>query len=120
MRSCYRLCKLCGDLHDLAAWPDNHRDLPPQRSHLSAPGVIRDGLDDLWHPSDGKLYDSKANFRKTTDKFGGIEVGNDIQRDMRYSDTVSSAEVAEAMHMVEQGYRPQTEMADATDMASII
>lgn len=120
MHKRYRLCKLCGELHDLAAWPDNHRDLPPQRSNLSAPGVIRDGLDDLWHPSDGKLYDSKANFRKSTKRHGGVEVGNEEQRDNRQFDTITEQDVAIAAQMVEQGYKPSPEAADKFDMASII
>lgn len=116
----FRICKLCGDLHDLSAWPDNHRDFPPARSNLSAPYFISDQIDDLWHPTDGKIYDSKSEFRKTTRINGREEIGTDIQSDKRYTDTVTSAEVAEAMHMVEQGYKPAPIAATADDMASVI
>lgn len=70
------------------------------------PMLVRDQLDDLQHPSDGQIYDSKAAFRKTTEKFGGIELGNDIQEDKRYYATVTASEVADAYHKVEQGYQP--------------
>lgn len=105
----YRRCKLCGDLHSLNAWPDNHRELPPQRSMLPSPMLIRDQLDDLVHPSDGRQYDSKKAFRETTAKFGGIEIGNDEQKDLRYVDTVTADEVAQAYQKVSQGYVPQVQ-----------
>lgn len=116
----YRICKLCGDMHDLANWPHNHRDLPPARSHLSTPYFISDQIDDLWHPTDGNIYDSKSKFREITRINGREEIGTDIQPDNRYYDTVTSAEVAEAMHMVEQGYKPEPVFADAADIASVI
>lgn len=102
----YRRCKLCGDLHAVNAWPDNHRDIGPQRSTLPSPSVIRDGLDDLWHPMVGRKFDSKSEFRQVTKDNGGIEVGTDVQKDLRYDNTVSIDEVAQAKAMVDQGYRP--------------
>lgn len=105
-RTTYRRCKYCEQWHDVANWPDNHREPPPKRSHLSAPHVDRDGLDDLWHPSDGKHYDSKSAFRAATKRSGGEEVGNDVQRDTRKMDTVTPDEVAKATAMVSQGYKP--------------
>ena len=42
----YRLCKVCGDIHDVAQWPDNHREwMPDNRSDLAAPMLIRDSMD---------------------------------------------------------------------------
>lgn len=116
----YRRCKLCGELHALNAWPDNHRDLPPQRSTLPSPSVIRDGLDDLWHPMDGKTYDSKAIFRRVTKEKGGIEVGNDEQKDTRFTDVVTVDEVARAKSMVDQGYRPSPAQATAQETSEMI
>lgn len=114
MHSRYRICKQCGEMHDLRAWPDNHRDAPPQRSKLSAAMVIRDNIDDLWHPSNGNYYDSKAKFREVTKANGGIEVGTELQKDIRYDTTVSDADVAKAYQMVEQGYKPNT--GDGSDV----
>lgn len=50
---------------------------PPPRSSLPCPHVLRDGLDDLWHPVTGKHFDSKAAFRKATRDAGCIEAGDD-------------------------------------------
>ena len=120
MRARYRLCKLCGELHSLAAWPDNHRELPPQRSMLASPSVIRDGLDDLFHLVDSKIYDSKRAFRKTTDASGNYEVGTEVQKDRRVFDEVTAADVATAVQMVEQGHVPHPADATPEDMTSII
>lgn len=107
-RTTYRKCKYCGEFHATNDWPDNHRDPPPARSHLSAPAIDRDGLDDLWHPVDGKRYDSKHAFRQTTRASGGDEVGNEVQKDQRRMDKVTHDEVAKAAAMVSQGYKPAT------------
>lgn len=72
----YRICPDCGDAHDKYAWPDNHRR--PDEV-LQAPMVIRDGMD-LTEHVDGKFYDSKRGYRKTTRQLGYVEVGNDPQR----------------------------------------
>lgn len=105
-RVTYRRCKYCEEWHDVANWPDNHRDPPPLRSHLAAPRIDRDGLDDLWHPHDGKLYDSKSAFRAVTKAAGAEEVGTSTQRDNRTFEKVTKDEVAQAAAMVSQGYKP--------------
>lgn len=111
-RTVYRRCRYCGDLHNVAAWPDNHREPPPARSHLAAPAIDRDGLDDLWHPHNGQIYDSKSEFRKVTRAAGAEEVGNEIQTDNRTWDKVTKDDVAQSVAMLEQGYKPgQTETA---------
>lgn len=102
-----RYCKVCGDWHEMSAWPAAcMRRSQGQRSDLPMPMLIRDQLDDLQHPSDGNFYDSKSEFRKITALNGGIEMGNDEAKDMRYTDTVTASEVADAYHKVEQGYQP--------------
>lgn len=68
--------------------------------------VISDTISGLWHPSDGKIYDSKSRFRSVTKAHGGIEVGNEKQRFVPQMDRVSKADVAKAIDMVKQGYRP--------------
>lgn len=50
---------------------------PVKRSSLPCPHLIRDGIDDMWHPATGKHYDSKAAFRAATKASGCIEVGDD-------------------------------------------
>lgn len=120
MHKRYRLCKLCGDMHDLAAWPDNHRDLPPQRSNLSAPAYHSDNLNDLFNPMTCRPYDSKHEYLEATKDAGGIVMGNDEQRDNRQFDTITAQDVAIAAQMVEQGYKPCPEVADKFDMESVI
>lgn len=78
MRTSYRLCKACGDLHDVANWPDNHREwIPDNRSDLAAPMIIRDGMDAVKSMLDGQMYDSKSRLRQTYRQAGVVEVGND-------------------------------------------
>jgi hypothetical protein len=111
-RTTYRRCKYCHEWHDVANWPANHLDPAPQRSHLAAPRIDRDGLDDLWHPHNGKHYDSKSEFRKVTKASGGEEVGTETQRDNRTWDKVTKDDVAQSVAMLQQGYKPgQSETA---------
>lgn len=65
-----------------------------------------DTMDALWHPHDGRMYESKSEFRAITKASGGEEVGNDTQTDNRKVDTVTKDEVAQAIQMVNQGYKP--------------
>lgn len=74
----YRVCKICGDLHDINAWPDNHREwMIDNRSDLAAPMIIRDSMDAVQSMLDGKMYDSKRKLRQTYREGGVIEVGDD-------------------------------------------
>lgn len=114
----YRICPDCGSLHDVSDWPGNHRFW---NEVLCAPSVVRDGLDDLWHPMDNGHYDSKRQFAKVTRDLGGIEVGTEVQEDKRVMNEVTEADVATAYKMVEQGYKaaPAAE-ASVSDMQSVI
>ena len=74
----YRMCKVCGDLHDIANWPDNHREwIIDNRSDLAAPMIIRDGMDEVKSMLDGQIYDCKSRLRRTYKDAGVVEVGND-------------------------------------------
>lgn len=49
--------------------------------------VIRDEMDPVRHPADGKIYTSKRAFRKTTRAAGCEEVGNEkLERRKKESD----------------------------------
>lgn len=61
----------------------------------------------MWHPVNGKKYESKSTFRRVTRAAGCEEIGNERQVDRRRYDTVTKADVARAMEMVRQGYRPR-------------
>lgn len=115
MRVRYRKCGACGDYHWTNAWPANHVEPQPQRSSLPSPSVVRDGLDDLVHPITNQRIDSKREFSRITAENGGIEIGNDEQKDMRYTDEVTADDVAQAYHMVDQGYKPRPETATADE-----
>lgn len=114
MRTRYRRCKACGEYHWTDAWPANHVEPVIERSELPAPMLNRDGIDALWHPHDGKLYESKSEFRAVTKAAGGQEVGNDVQTDNRKFDHVTKDEVAQAVQMVKQGYQPSVDSSTAT------
>ena len=74
----YRVCKVCGDLHDVAMWPDNHIEwVIDNRSDLAAPMIIRDSMDAVKSMLDGKMYDSKRSLRRTYRDAGVTEVGDD-------------------------------------------
>ena len=86
----YRMCKVCGDLHDIAQWPDNHREwiidnksrmtapaVIDNRSDLAAPMIIRDSMDPTKSMLDGQIYDSKSRLRRTYKQAGVVEIGND-------------------------------------------
>lgn len=120
MRTRFRLCKYCGDFHNVAMWPDNHRDPEPARSELPSPYFISDTMDALFHPSDNRMYDSKTAFRQTTEAYGGIEMGTEQPEDRRWADTVTPEEVNTARQMVDQGYVPHPEQATADEMQDVI
>lgn len=78
--STYRICKYCGDLHDVADWPANHIDPDPARSDLPCPGYISDIMPAIRSMGNGQVYDSKSEIRKHYRRDGYTEVGNDPAR----------------------------------------
>ena len=114
----YMHCPDCTEMHSLSEWPHNHRMpgtafLDGRSKTLPLPSLNRDQMDALWHPSTGEIVDSKSEFRAITRKVGGTEMGNDAQTDNRKWDRVTKADVAEAMNMVSQGYKPEVEATTA-------
>ena len=47
------------------------------RSDLPVPQLIRDGLDDVWNPVNGKTYDSKSAYYRAVKDAGCSIAGND-------------------------------------------
>lgn len=74
-----RFCKVCKGWHDLdQPWPSNcapERNMV--RADLPSPRLIRDGLDNVWNPVDGKIYDSKSAYYGTVKRAGYEIAGND-------------------------------------------
>jgi hypothetical protein len=74
-----RFCKVCHGWHDLdRPWPDNCRpERNWNRADFAAPRLIRDGLDDVWNPANGKVYDSKSAYYRAVKDAGYEIAGND-------------------------------------------
>lgn len=74
-----RLCKVCGDWHDLdKPWPHNCQAEPNwAQSDLPGPYIAGDTMQPVQSQLDGKMYDSKSRLRSTYKAAGMIEVGND-------------------------------------------
>lgn len=81
MRRSYRLCKSCGDIHQVDRWPHNCMPAMVARSDLAAPYVISDalpgGVNGLYHHGVCRKIDNKAGYRRATKESGCIEVGNE-------------------------------------------
>lgn len=91
-----------------------------QRVPSRFPAIIRDGMEPLRNMADGKLYDSKSEFRRTTRAHGLIEVGNEQQTTARARLPKAGLDVAKAWEMVEQGYQPEPLAAiDDGDFAGV-
>lgn len=114
-----RICRYCGDLHNMAAWPHNCLPDKPARSDFPSPYVISDNLPDgvngLFHHGVGKRTDSKSHFRKLTKDSGCIEVGNELaatkQREIKELKTeVIEAAVNDALHR--QGVSSESDVGD--------
>lgn len=71
-----------------------------------APYVLRDQMDGLLHPVTGKIVDSKSEFRAMTKAAGCIEVGNEVQKPRPRPREDLTKDVAKAVRMVREGYRP--------------
>ena len=74
----------------------------------SSHSVHQDTMEPTVHPMDGKVYDSKSQFRRTTFVYGCREVGNDYKTKdgIRPLSRASQREsVKESVLKVMQGYR---------------
>ena len=79
------------------------------RSSLPAPMIIRDQLDGVKNPVDGKTYDSKAAYYQAVKEAGCEIVGNEAEKLMgasRPKSTIGRAAVQEAVQKLRQGYKP--------------
>lgn len=75
-------------------------------SDLPSPQLIRDSLPDLKGMHDGRVYDSRSNLYKAY-KQAGVRVKEDGEPDAApVASKISKAEVAEAVGMIKQGYKP--------------
>jgi hypothetical protein len=72
------------------------------------PSIHRDTMDALVHPATGETFDSKSAFRAVTKARGLVELGNDAPTTAAPPVDVGGIkeDIAEAITMLEQGYRP--------------
>ncbi len=81
---------------------------PPKHSGR-VNGVISNSLGEhLEHHgySDGRRTDSKSVFRRWTKEIGAVEKGNDREQRLPVRDNSMTRDVALAVEMVKNGYRP--------------
>lgn len=72
------------------------------RSDLSAPMIIRDGMEPTWNPVNGERYDSKRAYEKAVKAAGCEILGNEKpSASPRPSQDVSGEEIKQAIEQVE-------------------
>ena len=84
-----------------------HKAAPKYSGRVN--GVISDSLGEhLEHHgyADGRRTDSKSEFRRWTKEAGLVEKGNDRDRPTPARNPDLRHDVAQAIQMVKQGYRP--------------
>lgn len=70
-----RLCKICGDFHDLEQpWPDA---CERHFTKSAAPNVISDTMEPTKHHGTGRMIGSKRAFSAETRRAGMVELGNE-------------------------------------------
>lgn len=108
-----RVCRHCGDLHEVGRWPDNCKDNPWPRSDHPAPAVHSDslgGINGEFHHAALRRFDSKSQFRRATREHGCEEAAGEldaierINAQARVKDTwapgSTEAAVNEALHQL--------------------
>lgn len=94
------------------------KHLAEPRSAARVANVISDDLGaDLEHMaySDGRRTASKSVYRRWTKEAGCVEKGNDRERPRAEAGSDIRADVAQAIEMVRQGYRPSLRFMDGID-----
>lgn len=103
------------------------RELAPplvvgKRSGLPMPMIIRDHLDDVVNPVDGRPYSSKRAYEKAV-RAAGCEIAGNDPSIMRQKPTVEDSplpDVEQAYRDVANGYRPDPVVREAIEEADSI
>lgn len=114
-----RFCRNCRGWHRDGEWPRACYEAlyaRPEPANLPLPFIRRDNMNALWHPANGKEYDSRSDYDAVTKEHGLMEIGNESLDHIKPpADDSIKADVVEAYQKVSQGYRPHTEAtSDAT------
>ena len=97
-----RLCRSCGDFHDLEqAWPESCA------SHFGvaasdAPMIRTDGMDPIRSMADGRMYDSKSGYYGSVRRAGCEIVGDDRKPFDRRPEFVSAGVGRDIKQAIEQ------------------
>ena len=76
-----RYCRMCGNWHELEAWPIECFKVPAAASDtIPVPYFISDTMEPTLHPLDQRHYTSKSTFERITREGGYETVGNDPAR----------------------------------------
>ena len=119
-----RFCRSCHNWHRDGEWPREcyeavYNTLP--KPNLPLPFVRRDHMDAVVHPRTGQPIDSRSEYARETreylaEKPNLVELGTEkatVTQDYGGDDIKS--DVITAMKKVEQGYKPTTETAAASE-----
>jgi hypothetical protein len=120
-----RFCRNCRGWHRDGEWPRECSEAlygPRSKpSSLPLPFVRRDHMDGVKHPRNGTIIESRSEYDRETKEYLAenpnlVELGTEkatVTHDYGGDDIKS--DVITAMKMVEQGYRPTTETAAASE-----
>ncbi len=123
-RATYRMCKVCNHMHCVQEWPGECRShfTSQAKSSLPLPFVRRDHMSaPMVHPRDGKAYESRSDYEAQTREYlseypNFVELGTEKATSDGFSDSDDiKSDVITAFKKVEQGYKPTTETAAASE-----
>jgi len=77
-RATYRICRACGDMHEVSEWPrECLEQFRKARSSLPMPAIRSDGMDPILNHADGQMYDSRSAYYRGVKDAGCEIVGNE-------------------------------------------
>lgn len=115
-----RFCRHCRDWHGDGQWPRECYEAlyaRPEPGNHPLPFIRRDHMDPLWHPANGKEYDSRSDYDAVTKAHGLLEIGDaDLSKTVtNTADASIKADVVEAFQKVSQGYKPAPVEGNGTE-----
>ena len=77
-RATYRICRSCGDMHEVSAWPsDCLEQFRRARSDLPMPAIRADGMSPIMNHANGLMYDSRSAYERGVKDAGCEIIGNE-------------------------------------------
>jgi hypothetical protein len=77
-RATYRICRSCGDMHEVSAWPrECLEQFRKARSDLPMPAIRADGMDPIMNHANGLVYDSRSAYERGVRDAGCEIVGTE-------------------------------------------